>query len=136
MVKPLSPKQQAKLSSLPKNISPEKRLEAAIFALSLTRQELADRLGISLSSIAMYLNGLHTIRKVVALAFEGCYGVQADWLLYGKKPVYVDSKEQGSRLSERAYECAVIYDSLPKEGQENVSILMPSLKRFYTKNKS
>ena len=128
MQSPMLAKQQSQLSSLPKNTSPEKRLEAVAFALNLTRQELADKLGISLSSIAMYFNGYHRIRKVVALAFENCYGVRANWILHGEKPIYLETKKQGSSLSDKAYELAVTYDSLQKREQEYISIIVPCLK--------
>ena len=124
----MSSKHKPKLPPLSKNTSPEKRLEAVAFALNLTRQELADKLGISLSSIAMYFNGYHRIRKVVALAFENCYGVRANWILYGEKPIYLETKKQGSSLSDKAYELAVTYDSLQKREQEYISIIMPCLK--------
>ena len=133
----MPPKHKPKLSSLSKDTSPEKRLEAVLFALSLTRQEVAAKLDISLSSIAMYFNGYHSIRRVVALAFESCYGVRAEWLLHAKKPIYAETQKQRPILSEKAYEFAFIYDSLPKEGRENISLLMPRLKAYYKqKNKS
>ena len=65
-----------------KQITPEQRTEWIMKQLHISRQELSETLGVSLSSVAMYFSGYHRIRRVVALAIQASYGISADWLMY------------------------------------------------------
>jgi transcriptional regulator with XRE-family HTH domain len=96
--------------------TPEARLESIMQKLKVSRQSLAQSLGISLSSVAMYFASHHRVRRVVALAVQAVYGVRADWILTGKKPVFLKQVKQDG-LSTQGLTIAKQYDLLPKELQ-------------------
>lgn len=96
-------------------MTPEQRTERIMEKINVSRQELSAALGISLSSVAMYFTGQHRIRKVVALAIQAVYGISAEWILSGKKPIFI--KQAQGRLSNDAMEVALMYDGLPKKLQ-------------------
>lgn len=96
--------------------TPEKRLEWISLKLKVSRQVLATTLGISLSSVAMYFTGHNRVRKVVALAVQGAYGVSADWIMTGRKPVFVRQALKDGASTE-ALALARQYDSLPRDLQ-------------------
>ena len=93
-------------------MTPEERTERIMKRMSISRRELAERLDISVSSLAMYFTGQHRIRRVIALAIQAVYGINSDWIMQGKRPVFV--KEFQSNLSAEAMEMAVLYDNLPR----------------------
>ena len=105
-------KEKAKLPPLAGDMTPCKRLAAILSVLDLSRKEVADTLDISLSSVAMYIAGLHRIRRVVALAFQCCYGVRADWLLYGKKPVFVKPEEAGVSIAKKVSDVLIGFNEM------------------------
>jgi len=92
-------------------MTPEQRLMEAMISLGLTRQELADRLGISLSAVAMYATGAHKIRRVVALAVQAEFGVNADWLLAGTGKMY--AKPATGSLSGDALRAGHVFVTIP-----------------------
>ena len=107
-------------------MTPEQRVKKITEQLNVSRQELSDSLGISLSSVAMYFNGYHKIRKVVALAIQTVYGVNAEWILHNKQPVFIKNKD--NHLSDSASEIAVAYSNLSKKSQEIVKVIIYALK--------
>lgn len=94
-------------------MTPEERTEKIMKKINVSRQELCKTLGISLSSVAMYFTGHHKIRKVVALAIQASYGINAEWILAGKKPIFV--KQASGKLPNDAMEVAIIYSNLPQK---------------------
>ena len=110
------------------NMTPEDRVEKITKQLSISRQELSEALGISLSSVAMYFNGYHKIRKVVAMAIQTAFGINAKWILHNKQPIFV--KNANSRLSDDAMEVAITYSTLPKKSQEIIKTIIYSLKNL------
>lgn len=92
-------------------MTPEKRLEAAMKKLGLTRQQLADTLGISLSSVAMYFTGHHKVRRVIALAMQAACGISADWIMTGKGGMMMPEKE----LPKDVTEVARMFDKLSSQ---------------------
>lgn len=109
-------------------MTPEKRTEKIMKKINVSRQDLSDALGISLSSVAMYYTGHHKIRKVVALGIQACYGINADWILNGRTPVFV--KQGAGHLSSEAMEIAVMYNSLPRKLQPTAMTLFLGLQKL------
>ena len=107
-------------------MSPEERVKKITEKLNISRQELSEALDISLSSVAMYFNGYHKIRKVVALAIQTVYGVSAKWIMHNKQPIFV--KNQDQHLADDAMEVAVSYSNLSKRSQEIVKTIIHALK--------
>ena len=108
-------------------MTPEQRTEKIMKRINVSRQELSSTLGISLSSVAMYFTGHHKIRKVVALAIQASYGISAEWIMSGKKPIFI--KESSGKLSPDAIEVAIMYNNLPKKLQPSGKILMQGLQK-------
>lgn len=106
-------------------MTPEQRTEKIMKKINVSRQELSATLGISLSSVAMYFTGAHKIRKVVALAIQACYGINAKWIMEGKGRIFL--KQGGGKLSNEAMEIAVMYGSLPKKLQPTAKTVMLGL---------
>ena len=75
----------------------EQRIKKITKEMNISRQELSEALDISLSSVAMYFNGYHKVRKVVALAIQTIYGVSAEWILNNKQPIFVKDRKRSSR---------------------------------------
>lgn len=96
--------------------------------INVSRQELSNTLGISLSSVAMYFTGHHKIRKVVALAIQASYGISADWIMTGKKPIFI--KQASGKLSNEAMEVAIIYNNLPKKVQPTARTVVSALHKM------
>ena len=94
--------------------------------MQISRRELSDALEISLSTVAMYFNGYHKIRKVVALAMQTVYGISANWLLYDNPPVFIKRGE--TNLEEDAVKVATTYSTLPKKHQHVVKTVIEALK--------
>lgn len=94
----------------------ENRLEWITQKLKVSRQSLAVSLGISLSSVAMYFTGHHRVRKVIALAVQAVYGVNADWVMTGRKPIFVRQNRKDG-LSTDGLTIALQYDTLPRDLQ-------------------
>lgn len=119
-------------------MTPEIRTEKIMHRLHVSRKALSQTLGISLSSVAMYFTGHHKIRKVVALAIQACYGISADYIMYGKLPVMVPTK--GKAVSREAMEIAIMYDRLPEKLQasakDNIDGLIRLSEDASTKNKN
>lgn len=110
------------------NMTPEQRTEKIMKKINVSRQELSSTLGISLSSVAMYFTGHHKIRKVVALAIQACYGINADWIMNGKTPIFI--KQASGKLSNEAMEIAVMYNTLPKKLQPTAKTMMLGLQKL------
>ena len=106
-------------------MTPEDRVKKITEQLNISRQTLSKSLGISLSSVAMYFNGYHKIRKVVALAIQSVYGVNARWILENKQPIFIKSPD--NHLSDSAMEMAVAYSSLSKKSQEIAKTIVHAL---------
>lgn len=96
--------------------------------LNVSRHELSQTLGISLSSIAMYFSGYYKIRKVVALAIEAAYGVNADWIMYNEQPTFVYQKKYS--LSNEAMEAALLYNNLPDNLQSVAKTMISGLQKL------
>lgn len=109
-------------------MTPEQRTEQIMKKINVSRQELSKTLGISLSSVAMYFTGHHKIRKVVALAIQASYGINADWILTGKGPTFV--KQSNDKLSTEAMEMAAMYNTLPKKLQPVARTTMLALTKM------
>jgi transcriptional regulator with XRE-family HTH domain len=106
--------------------APEQRLESIMQKLKVSRQSLAQSLGISLSSVAMYFTSHHRVRRVVALAVQAVYGVNADWIMTGRKPIFVrQNKKDG--LSTEGLTLAKQYDTLPKDLQSTAREVLAGL---------
>ncbi|MBX7058087.1 MAG: helix-turn-helix domain containing protein [Leptospirales bacterium] len=106
----------------------EQRTERIMKRINVSRQELSATLGISLSSVAMYFTGHHRIRKVVALAIQASYGISAEWILSGKKPIFI--KQAQGRLSNEAMEVALMYHNLPRRLQPVARTTMQAYQRL------
>ncbi len=99
-------------------VSPEERVKKIMREMNVSRQELSSTLGISLSSVAMYFSGCHKIRRVVALAIQASYGINAEWIMYNKPPVFLkQADEQGRKYSKEAIEIARLCNTLSKKDQ-------------------
>ncbi len=86
--------------------------------LNISRKDLGEKIGVSLSSVAAYLAGHNKIRKTTALAIQACYGVNADWLLHSKRPIFsFDTKERLVGLSDNCIELAITCSNLQKKHQ-------------------
>jgi transcriptional regulator with XRE-family HTH domain len=106
--------------------TPEQRLESIMQKLKTSRQSLAQALGISLSSVAMYFTGHIQLRKVVALAVQAVYGVNADWIMTGRRPIFVrQNKKDG--ISTEGLTLAKQYDLLPKDLQSTAREVLAGL---------
>ncbi len=109
-------------------MTPEQRCEKIMKKINVSRQELSNTLGISLSSVAMYFTGHHRIRKVVALAIQASYGISSEWILTGKKPIFI--KQASGKLSNEAMEVAIMYNTLPKRLQPVAKTTMLGLQKL------
>lgn len=109
-------------------MTPEERFEAALQKRKISRQAAAERLDVSLSSIAMYCAGLAKIRKVVALAVQAELGISAEWILSGKTPMM--ASESRLALPPEALEIGAIFDELPRERQAEAALLLKGLSRL------
>jgi transcriptional regulator with XRE-family HTH domain len=106
----------------------EERFESALRKNNISRQAAADRLGVSLSSIAMYCVGQAKIRKVVALAIQAELGISAEWILSGKGPMLASAVRRA--LPPEALEIGAIYDTLPRTRQADAALLLTALSRL------
>ena len=97
-------------------MSENERLRKIMTELNISKGNLAKALNISISSTIVYLNGTHKIRKILALAIQAYYGVNANWLLYNKKPMFVE--KYSNTISDEALSLAKSYENLPKSSQE------------------
>lgn len=111
-------------------MTPEIRAKKIMQRLNISRRSMSETLGISVSSVTMYFTGHHKIRRVVALGMQACYGINADYIMQGKLPVFV--KQPGLPLSREAMEMAVIYEDLPKRIQPTARTTMLGLSRLRT----
>ena len=115
-------------------MTPEQRTEQIMKKINVSRQELSNTLGISLSSVAMYFTGHHKIRKVVALAIQASYGISAEWIMSGKGHTFIHQKDPkatpAGKLSNEAMEVAVMYSTLPKKLQPTAKTLMLGLQKL------
>ncbi len=93
--------------------------------LSISRHELSKTLGVSLSAIAMYFSGYYKIRKVIALAIEAAYGINADWIMHDKQPVFIYQRE--TKVSNDAMEAALLYKELPANLQAIAKTMVSGL---------
>lgn len=62
-----------------------KRLERARKAKGLTRDQVAERLGLSLSTIQSYENDRNQLRPEGLENFSRLYGVSIDWIITGRE---------------------------------------------------
>lgn len=106
----------------------EKRLEGVLKKLGISRQQFADGLGISLSSVAMYFTGHHRVRRVVALAADSVFGINATWVMTGKGEPLRRPKDASNKLSQNAIGVAMLYDSLSPERQATAVAIMRALR--------
>ena len=62
-------------------------------------KDVAERIGLSKNHFSRIVTGRVAVTPKTAKALEGEYGIQADWLLYGKQPVRVAPKgDKGIRM--------------------------------------
>jgi transcriptional regulator with XRE-family HTH domain len=106
----------------------EERFESALRKNNISRQAAADRLGVSLSAIAMYCAGQAKIRKVVALAVQAELGISAEWILSGKAPMMASASRPA--LPPEALEIGAIFDELPRARQADAALLLTALSRL------
>ena len=64
------------------------RLKEIRIEFNLNQKELADKIGRRQTSISAIEKGINPLEKVVALAIEAVLGINAEWLLTGKRPKY------------------------------------------------
>lgn len=111
-------------------MTPEARLEQALKKQGISRQAAADRLDVSLSSIAMYFSGNHKIRKVVALAAQAEFGISAEWIMSGKGAMLISQSK--SILPPEAIAMGELFDTLPRALQADAQILLQGLQKLRT----
>jgi transcriptional regulator with XRE-family HTH domain len=95
------------------------RLLSLARQLNLSRAKLAAELRISESSVSMMFAGYHKLRPVVALAAQAVYNVRAEWLLSGKKPVFLRPDKRAA-ITDEAQTIALQYDALPRSLKTSV----------------
>ena len=98
-----------------------------MLALKLSRLQVARRLGLSRASVTMYILCRTVLRRVVALAFQACYGVRADWILLGEEPVFVEIKKATRNLGKRGCESVFVYE-IPAEFEDMSSSIVTALR--------
>ncbi len=111
--------------------TPEERLRKVMEDLGVSRKEMSETLGISVASISMYFKKKSKIRKIIALATQGRYGVNAEWILYNKSPKFIGVIAQ--TMDVEAREVGIEFSLLPKPYKK---VLRFVLKAFTRSGKS
>ncbi len=102
------------------------RLKYFVHKMNISRQTLSKTLGISIGCISMYCLDKSGIRKTIALAIEACYGLNHQWLLHGKRPMYLMEKKQGI-TSTKEREILLRYKNLNKKQKELTDAFLKAL---------
>lgn len=100
------------------------RLQNALKTLSISRQEMAHGIEVSLSAIAMACVDQQSLRWVTACAIEREFKISADWLLNGAGKMLLPTSEP---ISERAKALALILDRMDKMDFDICSRLIRSV---------
>lgn len=108
-----------------KNQTPEIRLAHAMKKNGISRQHLADSVGISLSSVAMMLTNAHRLRRPNAFAIQAVHGISARWLMDGIGGMMLANE---SSASQRALAVAAGFDRLTNESKKCVERTIAALK--------
>jgi transcriptional regulator with XRE-family HTH domain len=87
------------------------RAERVLRRLGVSRKEAAQEIGVSLSLIAMMAGGNVRTRRVVALALQAQFGIRADYVLSGERPIFLRSPGTES-LDDEALAVARSYERL------------------------
>ena len=66
----------------------------------------------------------------MALAMQACYGINAEWLLKNKRPIFITKERKGNELANDAIATAIAYSNLSKKSKQTIQTIIKSLNYF------
>ena len=78
------------------------RLERSRKEVGLSREQVAERLGVSVSTIQAHENGRNQLKPDGLISYSRIYNVSIDWLVTGKRAQTAEIVDIWSRIPDRA----------------------------------